>query len=78
MSKLYNIIDTQLGQYYEEGITLEEAKEHALRFVERGMLEVDGESKVGYREMMVEVGQDKTFEDVAESLALFDYELEEV
>lgn len=42
MSKLYNIIDTQLGQYYEEGITLEEAKEHALRFVERGMLEADG------------------------------------
>lgn len=39
MSKLYNAIDLQLGSYYEEGITLKEAKETALRFVERAMLE---------------------------------------
>lgn len=30
MSKLYNIIDRQLGDYYDENITFEEAKEHEL------------------------------------------------
>lgn len=77
MSKMYNIIDTQLGTYYREGITLSEAKECAIRCVERAMLEGGTEYTRDYARMLAEVEKDKTFEDVAESLEMFDYELEE-
>lgn len=77
MSKLYNIIDSQLGDYYEEGITLKEAKETALRFVERAMLEGDTDHAKAYAKMLAEVERATTFEDMVESLGMFDYTLEE-
>lgn len=70
--KKYNIFDAQLGEYYEENITLEEAKETAIRFVEQAMLE----GVKSYSYMLTEVQKDETFEDVAESLEMFDYSLE--
>lgn len=78
--KKYNIFDPQLGEYYEEDITLEEAKETAIRLVERAMLEggSDSENIKSYSQMLTEVQKDETFEDVAESLELFDYSLEEM
>lgn len=77
MNKRYNIIDTQLGEYYREEITLGEAKECAICCVERAMLGGGTEYARDYARMLADVEKDKTFEDVAESLEMFDYELEE-
>lgn len=78
MNKLYNIIDCQLKEYYKQGVTLEEAKEIAIRLVERSMLEGGQDNAKEYAKLLHEVEQDKTTEDVAESLMLFDYGLEEI
>lgn len=73
----YDIIDTQLGDYYEENITLEEARETAIRFVERSILEQgnDEELRRSNLELLHQIEQGVSFEDVAESLECFDYEL---
>lgn len=75
----YDIFDNQLGEYYEENITLEQAKETAIRFMERSMLEQgdDGDIRQNNLKLLHEMEQDKTFEDVAESLSCFDYALVE-
>lgn len=75
LTKKYDIIDNQLGDYYEENITLAQAKEIGIRLVERSMLE-QGEKYVRQNaQMLVDVQNDKTEEDVAETLAMSDHTL---
>lgn len=72
MSKLYNIIDRQLGDYYDENITFEETWEHGLRFA--GQASVDDE----FGEQVIEhYTNSDTYEQVWHLLNLFGYELEE-
>lgn len=75
----YDIIDTQLGDYYEENITLEDARQTAIRFAERSILEQgnDEEFRQSYSELLRQIEQDTSFEGVAASLECFDYELVE-
>lgn len=76
---VYNIYDPQLGEYYREGITLGEAKEYAICFMEQSMLEqgeIDIEERRANIKLLNEIMNDETEADVAESLEIFDYSLE--
>lgn len=76
MSKLYNIIDSQLGEYYKEGITLEEVKETALRIMERVIDEDEPQYKKENERYLKQLKNSKTAKASAEWLSWFGYRLE--
>lgn len=75
----YNIIDGQTGEYYEENITLAEAKDTAIRLFERSMIEQAGateEDRQDDLQLLKRIKQENSEESIAETLLMFDYELE--
>lgn len=76
----YDIIDTQTGDYYEEGITLEEAKDTAFRLLERS-LEEEGEEYRDDNEHLlylckhIDTTREQAFNEIFSYLWIFDYEL---
>lgn len=77
MSKLYNIIDNQLGEYYEESAKLEDVKETAIRIMKRAIDEDDPQYKKENQQYLRQVKQAKTAQELDDWLSWFDYKLEE-
>lgn len=76
----YDIIDNQTGEYYEENITLAEARDTAIRLFERGIDEQAGaseEDKQDDLQLLERIRQDDSFDKIAQTLWIFDYELRE-
>lgn len=75
----YNIIDNQTGEYYEEGITLAEAKDTAIRLFERSMDEEAGATEEDRQDdlrLLKRIKHENSEESIARTLLIFDYELE--
>lgn len=78
----YDIIDTQTGDYYEEDITLEEAKDTAVRFMTRSLDEEDDEYRAENEHLLwlcehIDLEKEQAFAEVGSYLSIFDYELVE-
>lgn len=75
----YNIIDGQTGEYYEENITLAEAKDTAIRLFERSMFEEAGMSEEDRQDdlqLLKRIKRENSEKSIARTLSIFDYELE--
>lgn len=78
MVKIYKIIDLENNTAYEEGITLEQAKQIAIRIMERAIEEDDpkyGNENVTY---LKRLKSSKTAQAIDEWLSWFGYALEEL
>lgn len=72
----YNIYDMQVRDYYEEGISLQYAKEMAVRLMERAVEEDDEEYRDYSKRLLEMVKSAHEFQEIFEWLYVFEYVLE--
>lgn len=75
MSK-YNIYDMQVRDYYEKGISLQHAKEMAVRLIERAVEEDDEEYRDHNKRLLERVKSAHEFQEIFEWLYVFGHVLE--
>lgn len=78
----YDIIDHQTGDYYEEDITLAEARDTAARLVERSLDEEGEEYRADNEHLLylckhIDTAKEQAFGEINSYLWIFDYELVE-
>lgn len=76
----YDIIDSQTSDYYEEDITLEEAKDTAVRLMERSIDEEGEEHRADNEHLLwlcehIDTEKEEAVAEIASYLWIFDYEL---
>lgn len=76
----YDIVDNQTGDYYEEDITIEEAKDTAVRLIERSIDEEGEEYRADNEHLLwlcshIDTEKGQAFAEISSYLSIFDYDL---